>query len=57
MKTKDEMIYDFMVALASNKALFDLSTDLSMMGVAEEVGMYAECLATEYLSIVNGEKQ
>jgi len=45
MKTKDEMIYDFMLALASNPKLdSDLISD-----IADDVYRVAEALADKYL--------
>jgi hypothetical protein len=51
MKTRYEMIYEFMVALASNPNAFDLSTsDLeSRDWVADEIVQMACKLADKYL--------
>ena len=51
MKTRYEMIYEFMVALASNPNAFDLSTQdiKSREWVADEMVQMACALADKYL--------
>ena len=56
MKTRSEMVYDFMLALASNETFFGLENTQSMEGVAEEVGLQAQCLADDYLAFINGDR-
>jgi hypothetical protein len=47
MKTRQEMIYDFMLALASNPSVID--EDDSIQDASEWVYMLANSLANEYL--------
>jgi hypothetical protein len=56
MKTRNEMVYDFMLALASNEVFFGPENTLSMVGVAEEVGLQAQSLADDYLAFINGDR-
>lgn len=53
MKTRQEMIYDFMIALASNpnicKQEFSVNTHISNQDIADKVGQLASALANEFL--------
>jgi hypothetical protein len=53
MKTRQEMIYEFMIALASNpnvcKEAFSVNTHIRNADIADTVGQLASALVNEFL--------
>ena len=54
MKTRQEMIYDFMLALASNGAIFDCWNDVDVEYEMGGYGEHLQALASELTDQVLG---